>query len=94
MTRECIRVLRGSSTAFTRRDALRMLAHLVGDMHQPLHAGNAFVSASGPLRFVVPEGPTGWRTLGRRQRARLRPAGSIQPPLLLGHAHRQPGDAE
>ena len=39
-----------------------MLAHLVGDMHQPLHSGNAFVSASGPLRFVLPEGPTGWRT--------------------------------
>jgi hypothetical protein len=31
-------------------------------MHQPLHAGNSFISASGPLRFVLPEGPTGWRT--------------------------------
>lgn len=61
-TRECIRVLRGSSTAFPPRAALRMLAHLVGDMHQPLHVGNAFVSASGPLQFVVPDGPTGWRT--------------------------------
>jgi S1/P1 Nuclease len=39
-----------------------MLAHLVGDLHQPLHSGNAFVSASGPLRFVLPDGPTGWRT--------------------------------
>jgi S1/P1 nuclease len=62
MTRGCIRVLRGTSTAFTRREAVRMLAHLVGDMHQPLHAGNSFISASGPLRFVPPEGPTGWRT--------------------------------
>ncbi len=61
-TRECIRVLRGTSKAFTAREALRMLAHLVGDMHQPLHVGNSFVSASGPLRFVLPEGPTGWRT--------------------------------
>jgi hypothetical protein len=61
MTRECIRVLRGSST-FTPREAVRMLAHLVGDMHQPLHVGNAYVSASGSLRFVVPIGPTGWRT--------------------------------
>ena len=41
-----------------------------------------------------PEGPTGWRTTGRRQRPRLRASGSIQPPLLLGHTHRQPGDAE
>jgi hypothetical protein len=62
MTRECIRVLRGSSTTFTERDALRMLAHLVGDMHQPIHVGNGFVGASGPLLFVLPQGATGWRT--------------------------------
>jgi hypothetical protein len=62
MLRECIRVLRGRSQAFTEREALRFLAHLVGDMHQPLHVGNAFVTASGPLRFVQPEGPTGWRS--------------------------------
>jgi hypothetical protein len=62
ITRECVRVLRGTSKAFTQREALRMLAHTVGDMHQPLHAGNSFISASGPLRFVLPEGPTGWRT--------------------------------
>ncbi len=62
MTRECVRVLRGRSSAFTPREALRMLAHLVGDMHQPLHVGNAFVSAARPLRFVPPDGPTGWRT--------------------------------
>jgi hypothetical protein len=62
MTRECIRVLRGTSTTFTRREALRMLAHLVGDMHQPLHTSTSFISASGPLSFVVPDGPTGWRS--------------------------------
>lgn len=62
ITRECVRVLRGTSRSFTPREALRMLAHTVGDLHQPLHAGNAFISASGPLRFVLPEGPTGWRT--------------------------------
>jgi hypothetical protein len=65
VARESIRVLRGDSRTFTPREALRMLAHLAGDIHQPLHAGNAFISASGPLRFVLPEGPTGWRpTLG------------------------------
>jgi hypothetical protein len=65
MTRECIRVLRGSSQAFTPREALRLLAHLVGDMHQPLHIGNAFVGSQPPLSFVLPQGPTGWRsTLG------------------------------
>jgi hypothetical protein len=62
MTRESIRVLRGRSKTFTQRDALRLLIHLVGDMHQPVHNGNAFVAASGPPRFVVPDGPSGWRT--------------------------------
>ena len=67
MTRECIRVLKGgarpgSGVVLSQRDALRLLAHLVGDMHQPLHAANAFVSASGALRFVVPDGPSGWRS--------------------------------
>jgi hypothetical protein len=61
MARECIRVLRGSSRVFTSREALRLLAHYVGDMHQPLHVGTGFVAADGPLQFVLPQGPTGWR---------------------------------
>jgi hypothetical protein len=65
ITKECIRVLRGTSQSFTPREALRLLAHLVGDMHQPLHVGNGYLPAAGPLQFVVPRGPTGWRpTLG------------------------------
>jgi len=60
MTGECIRVLKGTSRVFTKREALRLLAHYVGDMHQPLHIGTAYVSATEPLRFVVPQGPTGW----------------------------------
>lgn len=65
IARECIRVLRTGKGAFTRREALRYLAHTIGDMHQPLHVGNAFVTARVPLAFVVPSGPAGWRsTLG------------------------------
>jgi hypothetical protein len=60
--RECIRVLKGTSRTFTPREALRMLAHLVGDQHQPLHVATSFVGASGALRFVLPDGPTGWRS--------------------------------
>lgn len=60
--RESIRVLQGKSTLFRPREALRVLAHLIGDVHQPLHIGNAFVSAEAPLRFVVPQGATGWHT--------------------------------
>lgn len=60
--RESIQVLRTGKGLFTPREALRLLAHYTGDIHQPLHVGNAFVSDSGPLQFVVPNGPTGWRT--------------------------------
>src|SRR5687768_5443397 len=44
MAREAIRVLRTGKGLFTSREALRLLAHYAGDMHQPLHVGNAFVS--------------------------------------------------
>lgn len=36
---ECVKVLEGNSTRFTKRQALRFLVHLVGDIHQPLHVG-------------------------------------------------------
>ncbi|MEO6213699.1 MAG: S1/P1 nuclease, partial [Vicinamibacterales bacterium] len=70
MARECIRVLKtagrpASGATLNQRDALRLLAHFVGDIHQPLHVGNAFVSSAGTLQFILPRGPTGWRsTLG------------------------------
>ena len=62
MARESIRVLRTGKGPFTPREALRLLAHFAGDIHQPLHVGNAFVTASGPMQFMVPKGPAGWRT--------------------------------
>lgn len=62
MSRECIRVLRTGKGLFTRREALRLLAHYFGDMHQPLHVGNGFVTARAPFAFVTPSGPEGWRT--------------------------------
>jgi hypothetical protein len=61
MTRESIRVLQTGKGMFTPREALRLLAHFVGDLHQPLHVGNAFISSSGPLAFVEPKTPAGWR---------------------------------
>jgi hypothetical protein len=61
IARECVRVLRGTSALFTKREALRMLAHLVGDLHQPLHVGTAYVTADGSPSFVIPRGATGWR---------------------------------
>ena len=37
---------------FTPRQALLLIAHLVGDIHQPLHVGAAYLQRSG--KFVVP----------------------------------------
>lgn len=35
--------------SFTRRDALFLLAHFLGDLHQPLHVGSVFLDADGKL---------------------------------------------
>jgi hypothetical protein len=50
-------VLRGGRSPapfdFTRRDALMMLTHLIGDLHQPLHVGALFLDEAG--RAVDPD---------------------------------------
>jgi hypothetical protein len=54
----CIRRLRGdaipnNAPQLTTRNALRMLVHLVGDLHQPLHVGVGFVNVDGPNGNIV-----------------------------------------
>ena len=56
--KQAIAVLQGKDTPdtnphrFTKRQALILVTHLAGDIHQPLHVGAAFVSKDG--QFVVP----------------------------------------
>jgi hypothetical protein len=56
--RQCIAVLQGKTDPalnphkFTRRQALILLAHFAGDIHQPLHVGAAYVGKDS--KFVVP----------------------------------------
>ncbi len=56
--RQAIWVLQGKDGAavnphrFTKRQALLLLAHLAGDVHQPLHVGNAYLDKQGA--YVVP----------------------------------------
>ena len=56
--KQAILVLQGKDDAasnphqFTKRQALILITHLVGDIHQPLHVGAAYVGKDG--RFVVP----------------------------------------
>lgn len=52
--RLCIRKLRGGNVPrLTKRNALRMLTHLVGDLHQPLHVGVGFINVEGPDNAIV-----------------------------------------
>lgn len=56
MAEEAIRVLEGGGDKrITQREALCMLVHFVGDMHQPLHVGNGFFSigADGAATLVT-----------------------------------------
>jgi hypothetical protein len=56
--KQAIAVLQGKTDpalnphGFTRRQALLIVAHLAGDIHQPLHVGAAFVNKES--QFVVP----------------------------------------
>ncbi len=44
---ECVRVLEGGpKPRFTQAQALKLLVHLVGDLHQPLHVGAGFYDLS------------------------------------------------
>lgn len=38
----CVAVLEGKSKEFTKLQALRLLVHFVGDIHQPLHVGSGY----------------------------------------------------
>jgi hypothetical protein len=55
---QAIFVLQGKTDAghnphnFTPRQALLLVAHLVGDIHQPLHMGSAYIGADG--KFAIP----------------------------------------
>jgi hypothetical protein len=57
--KQAIAVLQGQDTPasnphqFTRRQALMLVTHMTGDIHQPLHVGAAFVGKDG--KFVVPK---------------------------------------
>lgn len=44
--RTCVLVLKGQSNRFSEVNALRLLGHFVGDIHQPLHTGCGFFDDS------------------------------------------------
>lgn len=51
MMNVCIRTLQGHPDRrypLSKRNALRLLVHFVGDIHQPLHVGAGFIDPNGP----------------------------------------------
>lgn len=46
MYKHCVLVLKGTSNRFSEVNALRLVGHLVGDIHQPLHIGCSFLDDS------------------------------------------------
>jgi S1/P1 Nuclease len=58
MINVCVSTLRGRPDPdhpLSRRNALRLLVHLVGDLHQPLHVGTGYIDSFNPnqIRLVT-----------------------------------------
>ncbi|MEO7970358.1 MAG: S1/P1 nuclease [bacterium] len=52
----CIRTLQGQpdpNHPLTKRNALRLLVHFLGDIHQPLHVGCGFIDVNGPNHTIL-----------------------------------------
>jgi S1/P1 Nuclease len=52
----CIRTLQGRpnpNQPLSERNALRLLVHFIGDMHQPLHIGSGYIDAHGPNSTIL-----------------------------------------
>lgn len=63
MYAQAVRVFSQGSTRFTRVNALRLIVHLVGDLHQPIHVGCGYLDSNGtpPRLVLVPERARGLR---------------------------------
>jgi len=56
----CISTLRGQPDPqfpLSKRNALRLLIHFIGDLHQPLHVGVGFIEPTGPNSFRIARNP-------------------------------------
>lgn len=52
----CIRTLQGypdPNRPLSKRNALKLLVHFIGDMHQPLHIGCGFIDEAGPNGTIL-----------------------------------------
>jgi len=56
--RRCIDVLEGKRKDFTKKQALRLLIHHVGDLHQPLHVACGYYRIDGGDKLVLLKRPS------------------------------------
>jgi len=61
MINEAVQVFKGSTAAqksrFSKRVAIRILAHLIGDLHQPLHVGCGYIRKLSQQKFEFVRDP-------------------------------------
>jgi hypothetical protein len=64
----CVAVLeaRAATPGFTRAEALRVLVHLVGDVHQPLHVGSGYYTVRAGRATLVTDPDAARRAPGDR----------------------------
>ncbi|HET6892145.1 MAG TPA: S1/P1 nuclease [Pyrinomonadaceae bacterium] len=53
ITKQAISVLKGDSDRFSQINALRLLVHMVGDLHQPIHVGCGYIDHSVAVAKLV-----------------------------------------
>ena len=61
---QCVKILEtpeGQKTRFTKKQALKFLVHLVGDIHQPLHVGTGYYDLSGPTPVLIEDPAKAYR---------------------------------
>lgn len=52
----CIRTLQGQpdpNQPLSQRNAMRLLVHFLGDIHQPLHVGSGYINENGPHHTIL-----------------------------------------
>ncbi len=84
----CVSVLAESSDRFSKPNALRLLVHLVSDLHQPLHVGCSYISkANGSFPFLVTDPEIAAHEKLESDRGGnwlILPTGEAKPPNLHG----------
>ena len=53
ITKQVVRVLQGDSERFSQINAMRLVIHMIGDLHQPIHVGCGYFDHSGAVAKLI-----------------------------------------